>query len=138
MGIACALCMLAVPCFIMLTNRDGHLEEKQSFCPFKMMTGMPCPGCGITKSFVSIYEGNFEKSFHYHLFGIPILLISACMVVIFAAEIATQKELFHNFLYSKKLAYACGITLAVYHIIRTIHFCMTHSLTQILQESIWM
>lgn len=139
---ACAFLMLAVPCFVMIINKDdhdsqNHLEEKQSLCPFKMLTGMPCPGCGITKSFVAIYEGDLKKSFSYHLFGIPIMLISVLMIGLFTVEIITGKEYLHGLLYSKKLAYACGILLGVYHFVRTVYFCSTHTITQILQESIW-
>ncbi|MCL1942639.1 MAG: DUF2752 domain-containing protein [Candidatus Azobacteroides sp.] len=138
---ACAFLMLAVPCFIMVVNKDDHnvqhLEEKQSLCPFKMLTGFPCPGCGITKSFVCIYEGNFEKSLHYHLFGMPVMATAAFLLVLFGVEIVTGKDYLHHFLYSKKTAYACAIALASYHLIRTIYFCSTHTLTQILHESIW-
>ena len=62
LGIAGALLTLVIPYFIMLQNDNRHIETEQSLCPFKLLTGFPCPGCGITKSLVFLYEGDFFKS----------------------------------------------------------------------------
>jgi len=137
-GLACALFVLAFPYFIILTGGADNIEEKQSYCPHKMLTGLPCPGCGITKSFTAIYQGELLKSFQAHLLGIPSLLMAFFMVVVFSMEITTGKEYFDGFLYSKKLAYIIAIVLAVYHLVRTIYFVVTHSFHEILKESIWM
>lgn len=137
LGIAGALLTLAIPYFIMLQNINGHIEAEQSLCPFKLITGFPCPGCGITKSLIFLYEGDFLKSIYYHLFG-PLTFIF-CIIAIFVltAELVTKKEYFQNILYSKKLAYSLGATLAVYHFIRLIFFISTNNIDDILRQSIW-
>jgi len=28
-------------------------------CPFRLITGIPCPGCGMTRSFFAITQGDF-------------------------------------------------------------------------------
>jgi len=38
-------------------------------CGFKMMTGVPCPGCGLTRSWVATAHGQFTKSFGYNRLG---------------------------------------------------------------------
>jgi hypothetical protein len=121
----------------MMLNSIGHIETDQSICPFKMLTGFPCPGCGITKSLVFLYAGDFIKSFHYHLFG-PITFLS-CIAAIFvlSLELITKREYFQNILFNKKIAYVLGSTLAVYHIIRLILFISTNNIDAILRESIW-
>lgn len=44
-------------------------------CIFKMVTGIPCPSCGMTRSYISLLHGNIYKAFFYHpLFLIPIIL----------------------------------------------------------------
>ena len=58
--------MLIIPVLIYF-NDKGNLENEQSFCPFKMVTGFPCPGCGITKSMVFFYDGNIYKMLHIKL-----------------------------------------------------------------------
>ncbi|GEM_PF-802293 len=38
-------------------------------CLFKELTGLPCPFCGLTRSFVSLGHGRIEDAFKYHLLG---------------------------------------------------------------------
>jgi hypothetical protein len=135
-GIAYAFIVLAVPYLIMLTSHE-HIESEQSLCPLKMLTGFPCPGCGITKSIIFYYEGDLLKSLYYHVLGpfVPIACIFAILLLL--TELATQKNYFSSVIYSQKLAYVLAILLGIYHFIRLIIFVSTHSIQQILQESIW-
>jgi hypothetical protein len=45
-------------------------------CPFRRITGHPCPTCGLTRSAVSFLHGDFGASFHAHPFG-PVLFVVA-------------------------------------------------------------
>ena len=38
-------------------------------CLSSYVTGIPCPGCGLTRSISSISHGAFAKAFFYHPFG---------------------------------------------------------------------
>jgi hypothetical protein len=136
-GIAGALLILAFPYFIMLYNDNGHIETSQSLCPFKMVTGFPCPGCGITKSLIFLYEGNFSKSFYYHLFGPFTFLFCIITIIVLTIELLTRKDYFQGLIYNKKIAYFLGATLAIYHFTRIIFFISTNDLDNILQQSIW-
>ena len=129
--------MLAIP-FLIYYNDNGSLESEQSLCPFKMLTGFPCPGCGITKSIVYFYDGNIYKSLLHHLFGPFIVGLSLFLFVKFTVEFK-QNKTFIDISYNnrKKIAYSIAITLAVYHIIRIIYFITTNSYTDVLKESIW-
>lgn len=44
-------------------------------CPIRHLTGIPCPACGMTRSWIAITQGNLPKALEYHLFG-PLLLIA--------------------------------------------------------------
>ena len=121
----------------MMIHSIGHIETDQSICPFKMITGFPCPGCGITKSLVFLYEGDFVKSIYYHLFGPLTFLFSIAAILVLSLELATKKEYFQNILFSKKIAYVLGSTLAVYHVIRLILFISANNIDEILRQSIW-
>lgn len=35
-------------------------------CPFKMITGIDCPGCGLTRAFGCIILGDFYAAVSYH------------------------------------------------------------------------
>jgi hypothetical protein len=128
--------MLAVPYLIMLTS-NGHIESEQSLCPFKMVSGFPCPGCGITKSIIFFYEGDLYKSLYYHILGPLVPLASLAAILVLSTELLTKKTYFSSVIYSQKLAYVLAILLGIYHFIRLIIFVSTHSVQQILQESIW-
>ena len=136
-GIAGALITLAIPLLLLLQNGNHHLETDQSFCPFKMLTGFPCPGCGITKSLVYFYEGDIYKSLRYHILGPFVIAFCIFTIVVLTTELITQKEYFEKWLYSRKLAYGLAIFLAAYHIIRLIYFVYDNSWDSILQQSIW-
>lgn len=44
------------------------------FCPFLALTGIDCPGCGMTRSVTSFVRGDFAAAFHYHAGG-PFLVV---------------------------------------------------------------
>ncbi len=137
LGIAGAIVTLAFPYFVMLFGGHGHIETAQSFCPFKMLTGFPCPGCGMTKSLVFLYEGDIWRSLCFHLFGPFIFICCISAIIVLVLEIITKREYFHGILYSRKLAYFLGFTLIIYHMGRLVYFISTNNLSEILQQSIW-
>jgi len=136
-GIIGALITLIVPFFLMLDNHNDHLETDQSFCPFKMLTGFPCPGCGITKSLVYFYQGDLYKSISYHILGPFVIAFCIVTVLVLTLELITKKEYFTGLLYNRRLAYGLAIFLGVYHFIRLIFFVRNNSFDDILHQSIW-
>ncbi len=43
-------------------------------CLFRFITGLPCPSCGMTRSFLSLLSFDFAASFAYHPLLIPALI----------------------------------------------------------------
>ena len=39
-------------------------------CMFHGLTGLPCPGCGLTRSFVTATHGDLTSSFSHHRLGL--------------------------------------------------------------------
>lgn len=136
-GIVGAFITLMIPYFLMLFDANNHLETDQSLCPLKMLTGFPCPGCGITKSLVYFYEGDLQKSLYYHILGPLVIAFCVVTIVVLTTELITKKEYFNNLLFNKKLAYSLAIFLATYHFVRIIYFIKTNSIDDILHQSIW-
>ncbi len=47
-------------------------------CPIKQWTGISCPGCGMTRAWLSVLHGDFFAAFSYHpLFWFPLALLPA-------------------------------------------------------------
>jgi uncharacterized membrane protein len=54
-------------------------------CPFKWITGIPCPGCGMTHAFLAAAQFDFANAFLYHpLF--PLVLLCFLIVAIQAVR----------------------------------------------------
>lgn len=136
-GIAGSITILAVPFLITLTSGLEGIEAKQSLCPIKMVTGMPCPGCGVTKSIMFLYEGDFSASMGFHLFG-PLVVVAAIIaIVVLSLEIYTKKTYLNKVLYNKRLTYVLATILIVYHLSRLIVFISENDFESILRQSIW-
>jgi hypothetical protein len=121
----------------MLNDKDNQLKNDQSLCPIKILTGFPCPSCGITKSIVSFYKGNLIESIEYHVLGSITVVFCFLIIGLLSFEIGTKKEYFNTYLYSKKVAYGLAIFIGLYHVIRLVYFVNEHSFQEILKESIW-
>jgi len=38
-------------------------------CPFRLLTGLPCPGCGLSRSLVSLLHGDLAAAVFFHPLG---------------------------------------------------------------------
>ena len=41
----------------------------REICPLVILTGLPCPGCGLTRSSICIWSGHFKEALHYNAMG---------------------------------------------------------------------
>jgi len=51
-------------------------------CPFFRVTGIPCPGCGLTRAVILLLKGDVQGSLRFHAFA-PILLLTAVSLILF-------------------------------------------------------
>ncbi len=60
--------------FVLALQYSNSLEH---LCLFKNTTGMPCPGCGLTRSYLALLKGDIVDAFNYHplFFTIPFILL---------------------------------------------------------------
>ena len=71
--------MLAVVVTSFLFERTTLADEV--WCVLKRLTGMSCPGCGLTRSFCAMARGELAAAFGYHLAG-PWLWATAVAAVV--------------------------------------------------------
>ncbi|MBQ9270436.1 MAG: DUF2752 domain-containing protein [Oscillospiraceae bacterium] len=57
-------------------------------CPIRFLTGISCPGCGMTRAWLSVLQGDFAQAMSFH----PLFwtLIPAVIVIIFQKQLSRQ------------------------------------------------
>lgn len=93
--------------FILANIIFGHVS------PTMILFGLPCPGCGLTRSGLLFLTGNFLESFLMHPLLVPIMAFIACAAVY-------KLYLPHKFNHIKNLAIALTITMIVVYIFRMV------------------
>ncbi len=89
------------------------------YCPFHEITGLYCPGCGVTRMIYSIFELNFYQAFRYN----PLLFIFLPFIIILLinsiySKFKKEKSIYEkipNFVWSVFL-----VVLIIYWILRNI------------------
>lgn len=59
-----------------------HIEDGPVICPFRNITGLPCPGCGLTRSWVYLAHGWWRESFLANPFGLVAVAVVLALVVL--------------------------------------------------------
>jgi uncharacterized protein DUF2752 len=65
----------AYACVVVQAVHPITPESGAVFCPFRLVTGLPCPGCGMGHALVFALHGDFAGSLHSHPLGMPLLLL---------------------------------------------------------------
>ncbi len=90
-------------------------------CPFRFFTGIPCPGCGMTRSFLAIAQADFSNALSEHVFG-PVLF-AACLVAIthLIAELVVGRKIYgfyQQWIRDRHIPFLTLWSLLGYYIIR--------------------
>jgi hypothetical protein len=64
---------------------DG-IEDGPVICPVRFLTGLPCPGCGLTRSWVYLAHGHWAEAWAAH----PFVILSMLAVITFVAVVAVR------------------------------------------------
>ena len=51
-----------------------HLPTR-SLCPFHAITGLACPGCGMTRAMIRLGQLKLGAAIGYNLFSLPLLIL---------------------------------------------------------------
>ena len=64
-----------------------------SVCWLDRWTGIPCPGCGLSRSLSCAIHGMFGVSWEYHPFGILFLAVFAAIALVSLLPLAKRQAL---------------------------------------------
>ncbi len=56
-------------------------------CLFQHFTGFDCPGCGLTRCFISVAHGRFQNAWYYNPGGIALFFFVAAQIPYRAVQI---------------------------------------------------
>lgn len=88
-------------------------------CPFKMLTGIDCPGCGGTRAFIALLHGDIIASFKFNPFIIYAAVISLIFYISQFLRFITHERI-HGFHLHIKFIIWGAVILAVNWIIHII------------------
>ncbi len=84
-GRAAQAIILAVGCGVArLADPDRPLPF--DVCGFKLLTGLPCPACGLTRALCHALRGEWSASVGYHPAGVPLAAVLIGWALWSAAE----------------------------------------------------
>jgi Protein of unknown function (DUF2752) len=90
-------------------------------CPIRHLTGIPCPTCGVTRSFMAIAHGDWQQAISMHLFG-PVLFVALLVAVLHIGfELITNRRLsgWHLRVIKNRRLQVLGVsTYAGYYLLR--------------------
>lgn len=98
-----------------LTPEAAHAV---GFCPVKVVTTLPCPSCGSTRSVLTLLDGNFTDAFLLNPFGYLILMFMVVLPVWILTDLLTRQQSLYlvysrTETYLKKAQYAIPLTALV-------------------------
>lgn len=96
---------------------------KAEFCFFRMLCGLPCPGCGLTHSTIALVKGSFRESLSYCPFTIFMLATVASGIVCYFAPDLLPHRLWvvaHFLAYNRYWHFALGLAFFLLYVVRMV------------------
>lgn len=87
---------------------------KLESCSIKLLIGLPCPGCGMTRAILCLLKLDIKGSFRYNALWLILLFI---VVVAILKKYGIFKKLY----YSRVFWTLIGTTILTYYILRLIY-----------------
>jgi hypothetical protein len=61
-------------------------------CPLLNITGIPCPGCGMTRAFLAFFRLDLKGAFHYHPMFLMLLALPALFVICLIRQVRIYRR----------------------------------------------
>ncbi|MGN1267184.1 MAG: DUF2752 domain-containing protein [Dorea sp.] len=87
-----------------------------SLCPLKMILGIPCPGCGMTRAVFRVLHLDFIGAWKYHPFIYPIILIF--LLFCWERYILRKKDM----KLVKRIIIGTAVAMCIFYIYRMIRY----------------
>ncbi|MBE7411734.1 MAG: DUF2752 domain-containing protein [Leptospiraceae bacterium] len=114
-----------------ITTSGSNYHNHFTVCLFKNLTGLDCPGCGLSRSFIFLLQGNISISLSYHKLGIPVFFSFAFFYIHTMIRLLLKKDFF-QFHFLKNNFFYFLVLLVVFTVY--IHKLYTMGTVQILAD----
>ena len=75
------------------TSNHQHI----TLCAFKLITSIPCPGCGMGRATLCLFRGDIAASFQYNILCIPFTLAIIVTLLWLVIDVIKRKDTFFPF-----------------------------------------
>jgi hypothetical protein len=114
-----------------------YVHDGPVLCPLRLVTGIPCPACGLTRSFCALASGHPAAAFAEHLLGPPAFAFAGMLGVAWGYEAARGRrvEWLRRLADSKRVAWTLAGVVLAYYAVRMVQWGWSGELAAWLQSS---
>jgi uncharacterized protein DUF2752 len=76
-----------------LLVRDPHASGSWGYCPFLLLTGVPCPGCGGLRATSDLLHGRLADAMGSNLYAVATVALAALVFAAWTAAAAAGRRL---------------------------------------------
>lgn len=117
--LACGCCLLAGTAYVTAVDPEAGVGFLP--CPFRTLTGLWCPGCGLTRATHHLFRGDLGQALRFNLFVVLILGGLAVTWLVWTLHVAGRP--LRRITHVPNWAYAGAITvLAAFAVVRNLPF----------------
>jgi hypothetical protein len=69
------------------------IESRRSICLIRILFGVPCPGCGMTRAISCVFHGHFKRAFQYNKL---IVIVFPLLCHIWLQGVTTEYKKLHH------------------------------------------
>ena len=109
-------------------------------CPLRGLTGLPCPGCGLTRAFCALSQGELAAALALNASALPLALLMLAASCVAAAELVLSRpwHFYRPWLRSTRLGSALVVSLLLYHVARCGYWALNGTLAEQMQHPPWL
>ena len=80
---------------------DGHPQLRLPPCMFRVLTGLPCPFCGLTTAFIHMGHGQIKAALVAHPLGPPLYVAAWVTALLAVRTLVTGRHAVPQFVLSR-------------------------------------